>query len=103
MRFLLAFVIFIGTVTQAAEPLPKPGQWEAWILRTRRPEFSKLWPAERPDGKKLEEPLPLWVDCHLSWMMDHPKYQKGSRVPRGVVLRSSPKKCRGQLEEFAGN
>lgn len=81
--------------------MPSNGTWEAWILRMRRPDLAKLLSPMRPDKKKIADPLPLWVDCHLSWVADHPKLGKTQKLLDGVVLRSSSRKCRGQIEQWA--
>ncbi len=57
-------------------------------------------PNPRPDAQNLEAPLPLWVDCHLSWMYDRGRIKK---ISPKLVLRSTSNTCVGQLENYATN
>ena len=96
-KFLLVLLI-LANRGQAAEPTPDEGTWEAWLLRMRA---SQSWAPVRPDKKEISEPLPLWVDCHLSWMLDHPRLGRELHVPKGLILHASAKLCKGQIEEWA--
>jgi len=80
-------------------PIPATS-WESWIntIRNRKNEMSAV-PA-RPDHKTFESELPLWVDCHLGYLADNPRGNRKLRLPKEIVLRASPKKCQGQIEEW---
>ena len=83
----------IALVLATAVAAVPNNSWEAWINNLH----SNMKNAKRPDGLRLESPLPQWVDCHLSWAFDHHQIH----LPAGIVLRSSAKSCKGQLEEWA--
>ena len=106
--FLLLSSFFVATRSFGAEApneasdiseTPIQNSWEAWILKARFAKKPKELPI-RPDQRSLTEPLPLWVDCHLSWSFDQPQ-ARTSPALQGVVLRSTPHLCKGQLEEWA--
>lgn len=71
------------------------------MLGLRRPELTKLLSGSRPDRRPVGDPLPLWVDCHLSWIADHPRLGRAQKLPKGLTLRATARKCRGQIEEWA--
>lgn len=97
-RALLALLLLAHT---SAFALPPNGSWEAWMLRMRRADLARFLSPLRPDKKKLSAPLPLWVDCHLSWVADHPRLGRSQKILEGVILRSNSRKCRGQFEAHA--
>jgi len=94
---LLIFVSLpLAAQAKASETLvPSAGSWEEWISIVRT---GKSTP-DRPDGKNLLLPLPLWVDCHLSWISDQPNNKFS--IPDEIVLQSSPKTCQNQMENWA--
>ncbi len=98
MRIAFLALLLFGI---SARALPPNGSWEAWMMRMSRKDLARLLSPLRPDKKKMSEPLPLWVDCHLSWVADHPKLGPSQRLLDGVVLRSDPRKCRGQIESLS--
>lgn len=99
IKLFFFFSFFLG-LTPSQSSAPPSGTWEAWIIALRTGAPRGL--PGRPDGKNLTDPLPLWVDCHLSWLLDHPEYQKKiSPLGRKVILRSTPRACAGQLEQWA--
>ncbi|MBS1985017.1 MAG: hypothetical protein JST16_12680 [Bdellovibrionales bacterium] len=98
-RLLLVTGVFSCPAAHADYSPAPPKTWELWLQQATAPRAEHVPP--RPDGQPLTAELPLWVDCHLSWRMDQPKLSKTSQVPSGVVLRSTPEKCKGQIEEWA--
>jgi|SRR4051812_48633401 hypothetical protein len=94
---ILTLVFLIPVSTPAAEPEIPIASWEHWILETLQARESP-----RPDGNARMAALPTWVDCHLSWRVDRPhKGVSGSKIPSEIILRSTPKICDGQLEQWA--
>ncbi len=74
------------------------GSWHAWIQALKKSGKGGL--PGRPDSAELAAPLPIWVDCHLSWYLDQPKNPKNALFSK-IVLRAGAKVCQGQLEEWA--
>lgn len=75
------------------------GTWEAWLqdLHQRAPKV-----APRPDGKNLSLRLPIWVDCHLSWLFENRSHlPKDMSFPEEIVLQSSSEECAFQMERWA--
>lgn len=100
-RNLLGTLILLTAESSHAvdsAPLPPQGSWEAWLVQVRA--GIKPTPA-RPDGKNLSLPLPLWIDCQLSWAADRPKAAGQAAPPDQIVLLGNAKLCRGQLEDWA--
>jgi hypothetical protein len=95
MRHLAFFLLLSPSLSSLQASAPS-GSWEEWIEKLR----SGVKPTPpRPDGKNMLLPLPLWVDCHLSWISDQPKNKFS--LPDGIVLQTSPKMCRNQMENWA--
>jgi len=88
--FSLALAVVVMT--------PPSGSWEAWLIALRQ---GKSPLPMRPDGRNLSLPLPLWVDCHLSWSTDRPQSKTRLGLADEIVLVGNPKLCRGQLEDWA--
>lgn len=70
--------------------------WEHWLIEIKA---GKKPTPQRPDRKNLFLSLPIWVDCHLSWITDHP--QNKIQIPDEIILQSSSKICRNQMETWA--
>lgn len=82
-------------------PAPESDSWEAWIGKIHNLKSGDKSPP-RPDKRSLFMPLPLWVDCHLSWLFE----RKSSlplkiKLPEELVLESSPSSCADQSERWA--
>lgn len=73
--------------------------WEAWIQDLHR-NAPKIMP--RPDGKNPSLRLPLWVDCHLSWLFENrAQLPKEMSFPEELVLQSSSEDCSFQMERWS--
>jgi len=96
----LNFVVVASSVvaTSVASATAPAGSWEAWLVELR---LGASPPPARPDSKNISLPLPLWVDCHLSWAADRPKSKTRAHLSGEIVLVGNSKLCRGQLEEWA--
>jgi hypothetical protein len=98
---VFAFVFFLIVLPvanlQARTQQPPKGSWEHWIQSIKN-DGSQGLPG-RPDNLALFEPLPLWVDCHLSHYFDKPSEAPKSKISKKLILRSTPKNCQGALEE----
>jgi hypothetical protein len=96
---LMALAVLTTSTTLAQESAPPPDSWEAWILAL--PKNSDKAPP-RPDKRLSPLPLPLWVDCHLSWRFERAaRAKKTLSLPGDLVLRTEPSDCEGQIERWA--
>ncbi len=101
LRLLSLFITALlspGTPAASATQDPPLGSWEAWLVALRHGQSP---PPPRPDQKNISLPLPIWVDCHLSWAADRPKAPTHVTLSGEIVLVGSPALCKGQLEEWA--
>jgi hypothetical protein len=76
---------------------PPKGSWEHWIQSVLNDGKQGL--PGRPDNLSLLEPLPLWVDCHLSYYLDQPQLKTKPKIIKKLILRSTEKDCQGSLAE----
>lgn len=80
---------------------PQEDTWEYWLsqLHTRKPQEDL---APRPDGKRFFMSLPLWVDCHLSWLFEKKsELPLKIHLPDNIVLESNRDQCAQQSELWA--
>jgi len=96
-RAFFLTLLFLPLFARSEILTPPPGSWEHWI-QTIKSDAPKGLPS-RPDKLALFEPLPIWVDCHLSYYFDKPSKTPKSKISKKIVLRSNPKDCKGALEE----
>jgi len=78
--------------------IPPQNSWEAWMLAMMKGGKGGL--PGRPDGKKINEELPVWVDCFLSHYIDQPQTKKNALLSK-LVLKAHSKLCIGSLSEWA--
>jgi hypothetical protein len=107
-KFLLALFLISPTIAFASEvtplksetvtSLPPLNSWEAWMRAMMNGGKGGL--PGRPDGKKINEELPVWVDCFLSHYIDQPQSKKNALLSK-LVLKAHSKLCIGSLSEWA--
>ncbi len=80
---------------------PHEKSWEHWVSQLHTRKAQEALPP-RPDGKRFFMPLPLWVDCHLSWLFEK-KSQLSLKInlPDSIVLESNRDQCSQQSELWA--
>ena len=76
------------------------GSWEEWIQKIHQGEDVSL---QRPDKKIPLLALPLWVDCHLSWLYANRELLKleKAKIPEMIVLQSNASQCAEQMEKWS--
>jgi hypothetical protein len=75
--------------TAASQP-PSTQDWVRWLMELRQVASAP----PRPDGQALSSELPLWVECHMSFTMDHPELKKLYPSTQGLVLSRGEQQCR---------